>query len=284
MSNTNLSGHSGCKIILVEEDGRKPYVRKYSSGPEYNKRLEFQCNKQKSFVSDRIKAPTVYDTGYTEDGIFYFDMEYVQGITLAQYMATMDISRVRGMVDDIVKNIVNVQNEKSSEANTIFREKIASLEDSTSKLNNRYVIEALTELKKYDWSGFGSSFCHGDLTLENIIVRNNELYLIDFLDSFYDSWILDIGKLMQDVQTMWSYRFDKDISTNTVIRLIAFRDILLEEICKSSPERYCDIYYALLLHLVRIYPYTRDKEIFDFLDKKVSSVLGIINECRGEYR
>lgn len=209
MPNVNLNGHSGCKIILIENKGKKPFVRKYSSGVDYNKRLKTQCNKQMKFVSDKIKTPQIYNTGYTEDGIFYFDMEYVQGITLAEYMTMMEVNRVRGMVNDIVNNIVCKINERNEKASKVFLDKLNDLQNKTAKKNNQFALKAIDKLKGYDWSGFTESFCHGDLTLENIIVRNNQLYLIDFLDSFYNSWLLDIGKLLQDVQTMWSYRSTK---------------------------------------------------------------------------
>lgn len=280
MIKNNLGGHSGCTILLIEDENAKAFVRKFSSDLNYNKRLQYQCNKQKEFVSDSIKAPRVLDEGYTEDGLFYFDMEYIQGITLAEYMKSMEVSKVNGLVDNIVSNIVSRSTIMSSEANRIFDDKILELRKTTAKFENSLVCEALDELATYDWRRFGKTFCHGDLTLENIIVHNNELYLIDFLDSFYNSWILDIGKLMQDVQTLWSYRNDKKISTNTLIRLIVFRDILIEKICNSNSEMYLNIYHALLLHLVRIYPYTKDIKTISFLNKKVSSVLKIIKQAK----
>ena len=43
--------------------------------------------------------------------------------------------------------------------------------------------------------------CHGDLTFSNILFNGNNYYLIDFLDSFIESPLLDIVKLRQD--TAW---------------------------------------------------------------------------------
>ena len=111
------------------------------------------------------------------------------------------------------------------------------------------------------------------MTLENIIVRNDQLYFIDFLDSFYDSWFLDVGTLLQDVQVMWSYRFQNDVSMNTVLRLIVFRDLLLEEIRKIDPSYVVEIYYALLQKLIRIYPYTKNELTYNFLNEKTRIVL-----------
>lgn len=96
--------------------------------------------------------------------------------------------------------------------------------------HNEIMDKAIDMLDGHDWSKLTPSICHGDLTLENIIVKDDEVYLIDFLDSFYDSWFLDIGILLQDVQTMWSYRFQETIGMNTILRLMVFRDLLLEEV------------------------------------------------------
>ena len=37
--------------------------------------------------------------------------------------------------------------------------------------------------------------CHGDLTFSNILFNGNNYYLIDFLDSFIESPLLDLVKI-----------------------------------------------------------------------------------------
>ena len=46
------------------------------------------------------------DHGYTDDGLYFFDMEYVQGVTLAEYIKTMEIGKVKGIVESLVNSIV----------------------------------------------------------------------------------------------------------------------------------------------------------------------------------
>ena len=41
-----------------------------------------------------------------------------------------------------------------------------------------------------------------------------------------------------------------------------------------------DVYYALLLKLIRIYPYTKDEKTYEFLNEKTKMVLGIIRDGR----
>lgn len=288
MNKYNLGGHSGCLIYLIEEDDGNVYVRKISKNQEYNDRLKKQSEKQAEFSGEPIKSPKVFNQGYTEDGLFFFDMEYVQGVTLAEYIKTMEIGKVKGLVEALVSSLVPPQKAVISEdekkmVSDVFNKKLSDLHEKLSG-DNEVVDEALGLLEMHDWSKFTPSQCHGDMTLENIIIRNDRLYFIDFLDSFYDSWFLDIGTLLQDVQVMWSYRFQNDVSMNTVLRLIVFRDLLLDEIRKIDSSYLVEIYYALLQKLIRIYPYTKDELTYNFLNEKTRIVLNNIKTMEEQYQ
>nr|WP_300820026.1 phosphotransferase [uncultured Acetatifactor sp.] len=282
MSITNLGGHSGCKVLLCEEDDNGIFVRKISGDIDYNKRLEIQAKKQSEFKSKRIKTPSVLKQGHTGDGLFYFDMEYIQGITMAEYLQTIEIGKVRGLVETIVHDIVSIDGNGKDIDENIFRNKIMDLKDKLSVRNNKVIDEALELLSIHSWKRFAKTDCHGDLTLENIIVKDSQLYLIDFLDSFYDNWIIDISTLMQDVQTLWAYRHEKEVNINTLIRLIVFRDILVDTVRSISDDDVMEVYYALLLKLIRIYPYTKDEHTYNFLNEKTTSVINSIKTLGGK--
>lgn len=52
--------------------------------------------------------------------------------------------------------------------------------------------------------------CHGDLTLSNfIITSDNCMYLFDFLDSFIETPLQDVAKIVQDMKYGWSFRHEK---------------------------------------------------------------------------
>lgn len=283
----DLGGHSGCKILLMEEDDGFLFVRKISKDKEYNNRLKKQCEKQVSFKGGKIKAPIVYKSGLSKEGLFYFDMEYVQGMTLAEYVKSMEIGKVRGLVEVLVDNLIPKQKKEISAEDSniitdIFDNKISSLRHTLLSHKNSIVEQSLDLLEVHDWTSLIPSQCHGDLTLENIIIKNDNLYFIDFLDSFYDSWLMDMGTLLQDVQVMWSYRNNTSIGMNTVLRLIVFRDLLLDEIRKIDSGYILEIYYALLQKMIRIYPYIKDRETYDFLNKKTAIVLKTINKLKQE--
>lgn len=106
MNSYNLGGHSGCQIYLIEDDDGKTFVRKISKDEDYNERLKAQSEKQASFKGEPVKAPVVLKQGYTEEGLYFFDMEYVQGITLAEYIKTMEIGKVKGLVESLVSSLI----------------------------------------------------------------------------------------------------------------------------------------------------------------------------------
>ena len=51
--------------------------------------------------------------------------------------------------------------------------------------------------------------CHGDLTLSNMIVSLDKLYIFDFLDSIIESPLQDAAKVIQDMKYGWSFRKSK---------------------------------------------------------------------------
>ena len=199
-------------------------------------------------------------------------------MTLAEYIKKIEVGKERSLVEAIIQNVISKESDQANVDETIFLTKIASLKGKLSGLNNEVVDASLDLLQSHSWKHFIKTNCHGDLTLENIIVKYGQLYLIDFLDSFYDCWIMDISTLMQDVQTMWSYRYQNEVDINTLLRLIVFRDILMDEVRKNAPDKYIDVYYGLLLKLIRIYPYTKDKRTYEFLNEKTASVIKIIQK------
>lgn len=274
MNSIDLGGHSGCGIFLIESDDGHNFVRKVSKDMDYNARLKKQCEKQAAFALDGvIKTPKVLRSGIDNDGLYFFEMEYVQGITLAEYIRNMEIGKVKALVNAMVKNISLPSNEREPfNPNPIFTQKFDDLDEKLHG-KDRILDEALNLLKVHDWSAFVPSFCHGDLTLENIIIKNDELYLIDFLDSFYDSYLLDLGTLLQDIQAMWSYRHDVKNDMNLVLRLIVFRDLLIDAIREKDERLVIEVYYALLQKLVRIVPYAKDAQTYKFLIDKISCIM-----------
>jgi thiamine kinase-like enzyme len=106
----------------------------------------------------------------------------------------------------------------------------------------------------YDWQKINKSYSHGDLTFENIIIRDGEIFFIDFLDSFTSSRVLDYSKLMQDIASAWSWR---ENTQSPFINLLLLDNILKESV---STNILTASHKMLILNLLRIIPYSSKKE------------------------
>ncbi len=266
-----LKGHSGCKIDLINKNN-KTFVRKIASSTHYNLRLKKQCLRQSMLkTSESVKTPKIIATGLKE-GLFYFDMEFIPGKTLAEYSEHINKAEIKEYISRLFETLY-ISNEKySSISQNIFLKKIISLEYKLK--NERNLDNAFQILKKFDWTVVPKTPCHGDLTFENIMVTSDKrIYLIDFLDSFYGSWMIDIAKLLQDIYTHWSWR-NKKMTMNIEYNLNLAQETLIKAILstKNGEKNLETIYHLLLLNLIRIYPYIQDNKTYNFLNASVKKL------------
>ena len=61
------------------------------------------------------------------------------------------------------------------------------------KLFNKNKKNVLKEINNINY--YPNSFCHGDLTLSNMIIAKNKIYLIDFLKTYNDGIAQDLSKI-----------------------------------------------------------------------------------------
>lgn len=272
-----LSGHSGCSVWLMDNQG-KPFVRKQSGSLPYNMRLKRQFIKQRKFCLSNIKTPAILGCGLN-NGLFYFDMEFIQGVPMSQYMDNIKVGEIEHLISLLFHSLQIKKGKKYINADKIFKTKIASLEKMLDK--NGVIEKCLSKLKYFNFSSVPYSACCGDLTLENIILSPEGIYVIDLLDSFYNSWMIDVAKLLQDVDLYWAYR---DIQMSPVLKknLLLVKNLLSRKIFRleNGPEKLLTIYHLLLLNLLRIYPYSVDEKTIKFLDKSCIACLQTIKNWR----
>ena len=256
---TPLRGFSGCKVYLVEADKDRS-VRKISKDQGYNHRLVQQKDKQEKFIGQNtgLSTATILREGHTPSGLYYFDMAHLRGESASCALEALPLSSIRSW-GNVFTSICQAGTGSYLPAQ-VFRDKLMALKNSLTSFSAHQLIdEAYARLNKAEWSGIPQSTCHGDLTLENIILHDGRFHLIDFLDSFADSWFIDAAKLMQDFYGRWSFRH-KPMSHNAELRLLALR----ERVEAGWTERHKDclpvIYNLYILNLLRILPYCSTNE------------------------
>ena len=205
-------GLSNCKIKFLKNSNTR--IRKYSASSSYNTRLLIQIQKQSDFSKLNLKnisTPPIHFIQKTKN-LYYFDMDYINGEDYSQYFTYTN----KNNLDDIIVLLDNYFNHLLSVSKYFNPEelkkqvilKLKNLQSSSSykELIDYLLIEATTKI----YNQIPESFCHGDLTLNNMIFYNNKVYFIDFLDSFVNSIIVDLIKLKQDCYYLWSYYIYKE--------------------------------------------------------------------------
>ena len=249
-----LNGHSGCNIELIKEK-ELFFVRKSSTKKSYNKRLEKQMLKQNLFSSSKIKTPIIYKTGYNKDNLYYYDMEYIKGVFF-EYIENQNIASIKNKFK-VILDFISESNEISDNISSDTINKLNRLD--VSKKYDNYINYCLD----FSWEKINKSYCHGDLTFENIMIYDDKVYFIDFLDSYTDCKLLDFSKIFQEIYAFWSFR-DKNVKFN--IKYV----ILDEMIVLSNLHREASI-RMLIINLLRILPYS-DKQTTRFVDYQLKYI------------
>jgi len=136
-------------------------------------------------------------------------------------------------------------------------------------------------LKQYESKLFPEqSYCHGDFTLENTLkTHNNEIKIIDpnFVNGIWNSWMLDISKLMQSTHYNYEGLFNKDnmhyVINNGMMFVNFDGDALFIKSKYDSYNMLCskyDKYFKQLLmleftHYIRMLKYKRKVSFNEYL-------------------
>jgi hypothetical protein len=266
------TGLSGCKLELIGSNT----LRKHSSSPSYNKRLDLQVKKQELFsnqVFRNVETPKVLSKGDS-----YFDMEYVTGRSFDEYFSVCSVNDIDfvfdslcGYFDGLISNAQYYQPEVSKKR---LLDKINSLETHTNHLTDLYHIRQMVSSITMR---IPQTFCHGDLTFTNIIFNKNRLYYIDFLDCFIDSFLCDLIKLKQDLYYHWSL----DVQGIKNLRIRQIYSFLWRKLEKRYSKYVETIEFDVLdvLNTLRIEPYltNEDQRLIIKRMLKCSSLYGNVN-------
>ena len=200
--------------------------------------------KQREFEHSWIKRPSVYEFG-TENDRFYFTMEYVNGVQLSTFISRNTVRDLDPVIEQLLTFVRSNICDMTTDFGVPVREKLWSISSTSSLQLDRYVEYCLG----FDWSSIPTGYCHGDLTFENVLVHQSNLYFIDFLDSFIETPYLDLSKLLLDILVLWSWRFEK---RRPIIKNAHIYDIVLSHLESREVEI---VRRLLVLNLLQILPY-----------------------------
>lgn len=281
-----VKGHSGCHIDIANE-GSNLYIYKSTHDPQYISRLYLQAKKQKeASLSEyqHIRIPEIFNIDKTDEHLI-IKMEYVYSKNYIDYFEDAGFDDISYFMKalKIFMNAEITDSPLQKVSSQVVREKF---EDVCRKCHangyinqDKEIFQILSSSKKI-FSSLPMEIelpvgkCHGDLTFSNILFNGNNYYLIDFLDSFIESPLLDLVKIRQDSQYEWSrlmYEGNVDI-----VRL----NIISQKIDKEINDYYSQYdwyrtYYHVfqLLNFLRILQYAKEEKVVTYLKDVIESML-----------
>lgn len=245
-----VKGHSKYTLTLNND-----LVVKSSS--ENDDRLVVSATKQKLFKSNFFKTPKVIDISSLS-----FSMEYINGESFSQFFTRAtkrDLDNLIHKIDGYLQERIIGEIDLPIQ---ILKDKILSIPngiDFVSILDNKKTIKVKVGIT------------HGDMTLSNMIFAE-DIYLIDFLDSYIESPTMDVVKLRQDTHLYWSLNMVDKIVDLTKIKLgLQYID---EWLVNNYPIENYEIFQ--IINLIRIYPYTESNTIKLYLDKNINKLCELL--------
>lgn len=199
-------GNSGCKVELVFN--KRMAVRKTSYSDDYAKRLGRQRVKQENFLTpiSEIVIPKIF--GYDKNS---FTMEHLPMLDAVEFFERATPKKILSRIEIIVNFLMwELENSPEVEIDShIFEQKIKQIK---SRVPQDIWATHYSDVENAFRSVLPSSvflpvgICHGDLTFSNIMfsLEESRVGLIDFLDSFLDSPLVDLAKLRQDTRFHWT--------------------------------------------------------------------------------
>ena len=127
--------------------------------------------------------------------------------------------------------------------------------------------------KKKKISIYPTGICHGDLTLSNMILKNDKIYLIDFLQTYNDGILQDLSKVYQEFILGWSSRHSSE--QEKLRAKIICRKLIDKNFFNIFPKKILQhLQFEILMTLFRIFPYVDkdDKITIRWLKNSVNSV------------
>jgi aminoglycoside phosphotransferase (APT) family kinase protein len=271
----DLSGLSGAEIYLVSRDQVRWFVRKVASTAESSARLRLQHAKQLAFAAsgqDALRVPRVLGAGEV-DGRFWFDMEFIRGADGASHLRQATYAQVRAFADRLCAFIEHaaasppLTTSGSAGLFTSLYARVAEVARRVPGLPAEVLSRVMLALEPLAQLAPAPTLCHGDLTLENLVVDDQgQVWAFDLLDPPFDHYWLDVAKLHQDLDGGW-FRLKQERIGQCVLEYVGRR---LREVAARLEPRHAQVHAILLATtFLRILPYARDERARQFVMARV---------------
>jgi len=263
-----LKGQSLFKIELIKSPTGY-IIKKSANNEEMAFRLHKQAHKQHLFHNLLINSPLHHiietpDIIGSDDN--YVIMKFCNGKSILDIFEKGDIT----ILDELIEKLFSFIKWEIDQCTVDNVNKI--LLNKLDKIDNKLVVNCKEYLSKNEIV-IPIGLSHGDLTLSNIIF-SNKIVLIDFLDSYLESPLQDIAKLLQEINLRWSLlmsNYDGDL-TKINISYSYLKDKITTKIEENYKVYLKEIKFIYLITLLRILPYIDNEQIYELVNKEIEKI------------
>ena len=286
----DIQGHSGCDIVIVHEDNDLR-IHKSTHDPGYVPRLVNQANKQiaaSRIEYQNIRVPKVFAVDKS-DSEAVIKMEYIYSRNFIEHFEQAGFEQIKYLIGAI-KYFIDLEISNSTMQtvpSNVLTDKMADVARKVEKnvhLKGDAEAQELVRRSSEVMNRVGDmvmpvGMCHGDLTFSNILFNGNNYYLIDFLDSFIESPLLDIVKIRQDTAYLWSTLMYNKPFDKVRLSIISEKiDTAIDDYFTEKYQWYRQYYMPLqLMNFLRILQYGHDDKVIAYLKRVISSQLAFLN-------
>lgn len=286
-------GHSGCSIEIINE-GKDLRIYKSTKDKKYLSRLEKQAKKQQEAykeVYQHIRIPKIYNIE-KDDNHVLINMEYIYSRNFIDFFETAGFEQIDYFVKALIlfiekeiksSPVISVPTSTTLEKfydveKSVKENPLVSTDSDIVKILNqsRMIFEEFAEKNTID---LPIGICHGDLTFSNILFNGNNYYLIDFLDSFLESPLLDLVKIRQDSAHLWSQLMYGNPYDKLRLKIVCDKiDQEIDEFGKKYQWYLNNYFIYQLLNLLRILPYVKDESLINYFKIEIGKLLSKENK------
>lgn len=282
-----IAGHSGCRVEIVRGD-EGLVVRKTTGSPSYFDRLRRQAEKQerfyRDFASESFSTPRVVRR-IENPSCVGMEMVYIHGRSFVDYFENAPYTAPARFCERMISFLERefAESPECAISDELIQEKWDSVCRTIAANDMLKNDRAIKDLRRASEPLFRRSsgrcwpvgVCHGDLTFSNLLFQEGRIYLIDFLDSFVETPLMDLVKLRQDTRYCWSHMLCKESFDRLKSRIV------MAEIDRriwdhfSNRSGVADGYRELqCMNFWRILQYAHDPMIIEFLKTNIAGFTG----------
>jgi hypothetical protein len=268
-------GQSGSRVELVSSLDNSPIVRKFANYSNIERlELQFKKHQEANFgLMSPIKTPKIIKPYELEIG--FYDMQFIRADQLGKFLQGAD-SEQMNLVSEIIVSFFRNQfiNAKVDETiNDRFAKKLDELSDKDKKSDNTFRSLRKFTLDMNNKMIHLGGWNHGDFSFENILVSNDGAIVsaIDFLDSPFDSPMIDLGRIWLDVKYGWWGAGFSEPSNMRLNRGALEKNLLNFALEIGINQKEIELFSALAI--LRIIPYTENVTRLSFLKFAASKIM-----------